>query len=106
MANMSEIAVYIDEVFDKVLDEMDSGDDYDYILASKEYEDAEDEHERSAAKLKMDLAAAKLIESYNQLQDKVLYASRAVDEIFGAMESYEPFDFQNFKMINGKIERN
>lgn len=104
MTNVKELEKFVNEVFDKDLEDVDSGWDYDYIMVSRAYSKATSEQERLEQKALMDRSAAEMIYRYNTLEHNLYTINNVVQELINRIECIKPFDFENFEVVNGHIK--
>lgn len=97
-----ERLAFIDNVFNRIMEDYDEGYDLDYIKASKDFELSGKSEEY---KTRMDYAAAQLIDRLDQLEIRVAIMQNLVDDLFNRVTSTRSFDFENFNVRNGYITK-
>ena len=97
-----ERSTFIDSVFNRIMEDYDSGYDLDYIKASKDFVLSGKSEEY---KTRMDYAAAKLINRLDQLETRVTIMQGLVNDLFNQTVSTRSFDFENFNVRNGCITK-
>lgn len=97
-----ERSAFIDSVFNRIMEDYDSGYDFDYIKASKDFELSGKSEEY---KIRMDYAAAQLIDRLDQLEIRVTHMQSLVNDLFDQAISTRSFDIENFNVRNGCITK-